>query len=181
MVTGLSPGDRTDSFVEDLEEVALRRSRTPTELPQHGSPAGSIVHDRARAQVMQAAPTATSALRHRGSSTTRRRASIDVPVVPLMMVIDLVHAQPATGARIGSGCCVQTGTQRLTKLQLCTLGEMNMCTLRLELDLCARLLCSCEEAACSQHPLVGVSASARGAKSLNHQKARHELSDKYII
>ena len=41
-----------------------------------------------RAQVMQAAPTATSALRHRGSSTTRRRASIDVPEVPLMMVID---------------------------------------------------------------------------------------------
>ena len=47
-VAGFSPGDRTISFVEDLEEVGLRRSRTPAEPPQHGSPAGSIERGRSR-------------------------------------------------------------------------------------------------------------------------------------
>ena len=47
-VAGFSPGDRTISFVEDLEEVGLRRCRTPAEPPQHGSPAGSIERGRSR-------------------------------------------------------------------------------------------------------------------------------------
>ena len=114
---------------------------------------------------LQAAPTATCALRHRGSNTTRRRASIDVPEVPLMMVIDCLHAQQAGGARIGSECCAHAALRVLAKLQLRTLGELTMRTLHLERELCARLLCSREAAASLRRPSVGLGASARGAKS----------------
>ena len=51
------------------------------------------------------------------------------------------------------------------KLQLRTLGELTMRTLHLERELCARLLCSREAAASLRRPSVGLSASARGAKS----------------
>ena len=119
-----------------------------------------------RAQLpLQAAPTATCALRHRGSNTTRRRASIDVPEVPLMMVIDCLHAQQASSARIGSDCYAHAALRILAQLQLRTLGELTMCTLHLERELCARLLCSREAAASLRRPSVGLSASARGAKS----------------
>ena len=82
-----------------------------------------------------------------------------------MMVIDCLHAQQASGARIGSDCYAHAALRILAQLQLRTLGELTMCTLHLERELCARLLCSREAAASLRRPSVGLSASARGAKS----------------
>ena len=49
-----------------------------------------------------------------------------------MMVIDCLHAQQASGARIGSDCYAHAALRILAQLQLRTLGELTMCTLHLE-------------------------------------------------
>ena len=96
-----------------------------------------------------------------------------------MMVIDCLHAQQASGARIESDCYAHAALRILAQLQLRTLGELTMCTLHLERELCAQLLCSREAAASLRPPSVGLSASARGAKSAFSRETPFSLDSKF--
>ena len=62
----------------------------------------------------------------RSSNMTGRREPIDVPEVPMMIMIDNLYVKQMGIDICGNGCCAHARAQRLAKLQLCMLGERDL-------------------------------------------------------